>query len=210
MSSPNSIDIANQLTGLDVLIDGHSHTVENHVVNGILIVQTGCYSEALGRLDITVAADGEVSAEESLITPADAQDHYTPDPVVAALAADLNNEQASLFQEVVGHTSSALWGGVVNDMSIARLGECNLGDLVADAMADYAKTYITDTDEENLPIVALENGGGVRDSIPEGDITQGQVSTVLPFGNILSLKEVTLAYCTRFLRTVSPKLRGRI
>ena len=45
-ASCTSVDLAEALTGdyqdqLDVIIDGHSHTVENEETNGILIVQTG-------------------------------------------------------------------------------------------------------------------------------------------------------------------------
>lgn len=209
MSAPNSIAIAQKLTGLNVLIDGHSHTVENNVVNGALIVQTGCYGEALGRLDISVGADGTVTPKETLISPAEAQKSYTPDPTVAALAKKLSDAQAPLFEKVVGHTSSALWGGVVNGTSVARLGETNLGDLVADSMADNAKTHTAGTAEANLPIVSLENGGGVRDIIPAGDITQGQVSTVLPFGNILSMKEVTPNVLYQILENGVSKIAGQ-
>ena len=43
----------------------------------------------------------------------------------------------------------------------------------------------------NSPVVVVMNGGGVRASIPVGDITRGQVVTVLPFGNMLVAKLVT-------------------
>lgn len=209
MSSPNSDQIASQLTGLNVLIDGHSHTVENNVVNGALIVQTGCYGANVGRLDINVDASGKVSSTDTLISAAQAQKSYTPDSNVQSLATQLSSSQTSLFSQVVGHTSTALWGGVVNNTSIARLGESNMSDLVADAMADNAKSHVAGTDEAGLPIVALENGGGVRDSIPQGNITQGQVSTILPFGNILSMKEVTPNTLYQILENGVSKIAGQ-
>ncbi|RDU24633.1 bifunctional metallophosphatase/5'-nucleotidase [Anaerosacchariphilus polymeriproducens] len=208
-ASPNSIDIANQLSGLNILIDAHSHTVENNVVNGTLIAQVGCYGEALGRIDVTVSDNGEVSSKETLINPADAQKTYTPDPAIKTLAEDLSNKQSTQFQKVIGHTSSVLWGGVVDDTSVARLVESNLGDLVADAMADNAREHIADTNVANLPVVALENGGGVRESIPAGDITFGHVSTVLPFGNLLSLKEVTPNILYQILENGVSKIGGQ-
>lgn len=209
MSSPNSDQIASQLTGLNVLIDGHSHTVENNVVNGALIVQTGCYGANVGRLDITVDSNGTVTPKETLISAAQAQRNYTPDASVQTLATQLSNAQAPLFNQVVGYTSTALWGGVVNNTSIARLGESNMGDLVADAMADSAKSHVAGTDEAGLPIVALENGGGVRDSIPQGSVTQGQVSTILPFGNILSMKEVTPNVLYQIIENGVSKIAGQ-
>lgn len=209
MSSPSSNQIASQLTGLNVLIDGHSHTVENNVVNGTLIVQTGCYGANLGRLDINVDANGKVTPTETLLSAAQVQKNYTPDSSVQSLATQLSSSQTSLFNQVVGHTSTALWGGVVNGSSIARLGESNMGDLVADAMAENTKTHVVGTNEAGLPIVALENGGGVRDSIPAGDITQGQVSTILPFGNILSMKEVTPNTLYEILENGVSKIAGQ-
>lgn len=191
-SSPTSSDIAKSVDGINVLIDGHSHTLENTVVNNTLIVQTVCYSSNLGRLDINITSDGKVTAAENMISAADAT-KYTPDSSVSNLASQINAKQKELFSTKVGHTSTALWAGTVNNQSIARIGETNLGDLIADAMKDSTKSQVQGTEYANLPIVALENGGGVRDSIPEGDITAGQISTVLPFGNILSLKEVTPA-----------------
>lgn len=76
-------------------------------------------------------------------------------------------------------------------------------------MADNAKTHMDGTAEANLPIVALENGGGVRDSIPAGGITQGQVSTVLPFGNIISMKEITASDLYTILENGVSKIAGQ-
>jgi 5'-nucleotidase len=38
---------------------------------------------------------------------------------------------------------------------------------------------------------AVINGGGIRASIGAGDITMGQVKTMLPFGNTLAVVEIT-------------------
>lgn len=189
-SDPISSDIAEKVNGIDVIIDGHSHTVENTVVNNTLIAQTSCYSANIGRIDITVNTDGTISKAESLISAADAS-KYTPDPVVKSLADKINASQQPFYNTIVGCTNTTFLGGTVNNQSVGRLMETNLGDLVADSMADSAKSQIKGSEFESLPIVALENGGGVRDIITAGYISKGQVIAVLPFGNILSLKEVT-------------------
>ncbi len=46
--------IAQGAPGIDVIVDGHTHDVENREVNGTLIVQTGCYSSAVGEVEITL------------------------------------------------------------------------------------------------------------------------------------------------------------
>ena len=40
-------------------------------------------------------------------------------------------------------------------------------------------------------VIALQNGGGIRASIDEGDITLGEILTVLPYGNTLATMELT-------------------
>ncbi len=46
--------IAEGAPGIDVIVDGHTHDVENREVNGTLIVQTGCYSSAVGEVELTL------------------------------------------------------------------------------------------------------------------------------------------------------------
>lgn len=185
-----SDDIAENVDGINVIIDGHSHTIENKTVNNTLIAQTGCYNVNIGRIRIDITHNGKILSSESLISPGEATINYTPDESVKKLALQINQSQAPLFSQIVGRTNTSLWAGAVNGQSVAKLGETNLGDLVADAMVYSAKSQISGTEYALLPIVALENGGGIRDSILAGNISQGQITTVLPFGNILSLKEI--------------------
>ncbi|WPC44268.1 5'-nucleotidase C-terminal domain-containing protein [Clostridium sp. JS66] len=205
-SSPISEDIAKAVDGINVIIDGHSHTVENKLVNNTLIAQTGCYNSNVGRIDVSIGSDGKVSAAENLISAAAATTAYSPDQTVAALAKQASDSQKAMFSQKVGRTNTSFWSGTVNGQSISRLVETNLGDLVADAMVDGGKSQISGTEYASLPVVALENGGGVRDSIPAGDINQGQITTVLPFGNILSLKEVTPALLYQVLENGVSKI----
>lgn len=207
-SNPTSEDIAKGVTGLNVIIDGHSHTIENKTVNGTLIVQTQTACAYVGRLDITVNG-GAVSSTENLISAAQAQKNYKPDTEVKTLADSIAASQETELNRVVGTSASSFWGGYVNDVPIARLGETKLGDLIADAMANSVKGHVAGTAYANLPVVALENGGGIRASIPEGDITMGQVNSVLPFGNILSMKEVTPAILYQLLDNGVSKVAGQ-
>ena len=60
--------------------------------------------------------------------------------------------------------------------------ECAVGNLVADAMLDrVADQGVT---------IAIANSGGLRASIEAGDVTMGQVLTVLPFQNTLSTFQI--------------------
>ena len=67
-----------------------------------------------------------------------------------------------------------------NPVRIIRSQETNLGDLCADAYRAISGADI-----------AFVNGGGIRDSIPAGDITYEQIIAVHPFGNALCVVEAT-------------------
>lgn len=58
-----------------------------------------------------------------------------------------------------------------------------MGNLVADAMLARVK--------EQGVTIAIANSGGLRSSIDAGDITMGEVLTVLPFQNTLATFEIT-------------------
>lgn len=95
----------------------------------------------------------------------------------------------------MGTSKTPLWGGTINGINEARLSETNLGCLVADAMTWKAKQLVplTHPAYRDLPIVALQNGGGVRATVKAGNITVGDVLNVLPFGNTIAFKVVTPA-----------------
>lgn len=198
----SSVGLAETLgpnSGLDMIIDGHSHTVYSEVEpqSGILIEQTGSSSKNIGKISVTM--DNGVNAVAGKLIDAEAAfKAYSPDPAVTALADQLVAANEEKLKPVIGNTQTALWGGWVGSSNIARVGEINLGNLIADAMTEEAKELLAsdaykDSPYKNLPIVALENGGGVRATIRRGDITVGDSINVLPFGNTLAFKEVTPA-----------------
>lgn len=190
-SDPTSEKIAEQVDGIDVLIDGHSHSLENTVVNKTLIVQTEAHSVKVGKVEIEVENGKVTNKKAEMLKAAEVPASYTADKDVTAQAEEILKSQQAIFAKVVGRTKTSLWGGTVNGKSVGRMVETNLGNLIADSMIYGAESQIKGTEYEKLPIVSLENGGGIRETIPEGYITRGQVISVLPFGNILSLKVVT-------------------
>ena len=54
-----------------------------------------------------------------------------------------------------------------------------------------------------LPVVCIENAGGVRTDIPAGNVTLGQVVTVLPFGSTYGQLSYTLQGCESMSRSNS-------
>lgn len=92
---------------------------------------------------------------------------------------------AALQATKIGATAVKLNG----DRADVRTRETNLGDLISDVLRER---LIQATDNPpGVPIVAINNGGGIRASINVGDITVGNVLEVLPFGNTLARVDLT-------------------
>jgi 2',3'-cyclic-nucleotide 2'-phosphodiesterase (5'-nucleotidase family)/LysM repeat protein len=176
-SVDTSRKLAEEVPGIDLIVDGHSHTAlpEGLEAGGTLIVQAGEYSKYIGVAELTVGSAG-VKARSARLIPIEETAGIGPDPDVLAVIEDVKAGQEALLSEIVGKSLVDLDG----ERGSVRTGETNLGNLITDAML-----YETGAD------VALTNGGGIRASIPAGDITKGQVITVLPFGNYIQTKDIT-------------------
>lgn len=190
-SSPTSYDLAAAVPEIDLIIDGHSHTVVQDTVGNTTIVQTGAFLQNLGRINITFTADGP-SLETSLIPAADLR-NGTADAAYAALYANLSDMSGAGYENVVGNSATPLAANAADGTRLVRIQEMPLGDLVADSLLWYAKETVAGTNRDGLPVLAAVNGGGVRENLPAGNLTLGDVYTVLPFGNLVSLLSITPA-----------------
>ncbi|MGR3322573.1 MAG: bifunctional metallophosphatase/5'-nucleotidase [Pseudooceanicola sp.] len=174
--------VAENTTGVDVIVGGHSNTLLGDMdgaegpypteVNGVQIVQAYAYGKFLGELNVTFDDAGnvtEASGAPLIMDAAVTEDQATVDRIAEA-AGPLDE----IRNRVVAETSEAIDG----DRGSCRAGECQMGNLVADAMLDRVKDQGID--------VAIANGGGLRASIDAGEVTMGEVLTVLPFQNTLS------------------------
>ncbi|OJV66413.1 MAG: hypothetical protein BGO41_02990 [Clostridiales bacterium 38-18] len=162
--------------GIDLFVDGHSHTTKpnGEMINDTLLVQTGSYDANLGVVDLTITGGKVVASTAKLITTAEAAD-VVEDQAVLDVIADVQAANDLITQVKVGETSVKLEG----TRELVRTGETNLGNIITNAML-----YETGAQ------IAITNGGGIRDSIQIGDITKGDVITVLPFGNYIITLDV--------------------
>ena len=179
-----SIDLLEKVTGIDVFIDGHSHSTLEEIkeatngtgkVGDTVLTSTGTKLANVGMVDIS--PDGTISTS-SLAT---SELTVTPDAKVAARAEEIQKEIDADYGTVFAKTEVALDGEKAN----VHTGETNLGDLIADAMLWQAGLLDEGVD------AAVTNGGGIRASIAAGDITKKDINTVLPFGNTLYVVKVT-------------------
>ena len=192
-----SIDLLENVDGIDLFIDGHSHStqdditaaltaasqaggneisVDSSMVNGTVLTSTGTKLESVG----VVTIDGETGRiDASTVSAASLTDE---DADVAARAAAIQKEIDDEYGTVFATTEVALNG---EREPGNRTEETNLGDLITDALVWGAEREGTEVD------AAVTNGGGIRASIAAGDITKKDINTVLPFGNTLSIVQVT-------------------
>lgn len=200
----NDVTLAKSVDGIDVIVGGHSHdkltapVVDTTGAEATVIVQANEYNKFLGTLDVEFDKDGKVVGHLGHLVDVASM---TEDADAKALLAPYKAQVDETKNLVVGKTTVDLIGG----NPAARTAETNLGNAIADGMLAKAKTINANT------VIALQNGGGVRISVPAGDITLGQVQTVMPFANALAIMELTGAELEAALEhavSIAPKANG--
>lgn len=190
-SQPNtSYDLYKNTTGIDFIIDGHSHTVMTKGPNGEPIQSTGT---ALANVGVIIIDNATKKIEENKLVPIwhtekkddksiTVYDYTKEDAAVAAAAKAIMDPIDAAYGEVFAKSAVDLNGAKAPGN---RTEETNLGDLITDAMMWAIKTKAPSVDMTNA--VAITNGGGIRAAINKGDITKKDINTVLPFGNTLAV-----------------------
>jgi 5'-nucleotidase/UDP-sugar diphosphatase len=186
-------EMAAQIPGLTAVVGGHSHTylsasdsrregpyptwVDN-VGGGIVpVVQAGAFSRYLGHLILDLDDDGNLIYAGGDTIEINAE--VAPDADVAAWVAEMAEPIEATRNLVVSESTAPIEG----DRTVCRAMECEMGNLVTDAMLSrVAGQGIT---------IAIQNGGGLRASIDDGTITLGEVLTVLPFQNTMATFELS-------------------
>jgi 5'-nucleotidase len=182
------LHVAQNTVGVDVIVGGHSNTYLSNIdpaasgpyptmVGDTAIVQAYAYGKFLGKVEVVFDDTGTIvsTAGEPLLMDAAVTEAADVKARIAEAAAPLDK----IRNRVVAETAT----GINGNRAQCRLRECEMGTLVADAMlARVANQGIE---------VAITNGGGLRASIDAGDVTMGEVLTVLPFQNTLSTFRIT-------------------
>ena len=190
-SGVTSEAIAEQVDGIDIIIDGHSHTEFTKTVNNVLIQQIGTDAKNLGKIELEFNSAGKAKVHGEIMTASQVGEKYKADPEGTQFFNDIYAAHKPTLEKVISKTENSLYGGTYLGKSIGRLQETNMGDLVADMMREETKELIKGKPEANEDIVVLQNGGGVRDSIKAGYITVNDINRVLPNDNTVVAKEVT-------------------
>lgn len=238
----NDLAMASELTGVDVIVGGDSHsllgdeTFENLGFNPVgdyptqasdaggapvCVVQAWEYAHLMGRLEVSFDAEGQVTAcagtpmmpiadqfsyeysdsETRTLDAGDAMavnDALTAEDEIAVVAADNATTQLIAgFDEEVSVLEQTVIGTVAEDLCLERFpnqGRSTLCDISAtynrgsDISNIVAKAFMTVTPTADI---GIQNGGGVRVDVAEGDFTIADAFTLLPFSNTLVTLEMT-------------------
>ena len=187
----NYADVISNTTGYEVMLDGHSHdtdqvTMKNKDGNDVIRSACGTKLACVGYCRIT--PDGKISCGLYTWNNADSVPSLLGiQNEMSEAVTDATKELDEKLGEVVASTAVTL---TINDptevdtngrpIRMIRRAETNLGDLCADAYCDQSGADI-----------AIIGGGGIRDSIQAGDVTLNDILKVHPFGNYLTVIEVT-------------------
>ena len=180
--------VAAETTGVDVIVGGHTNTLLSNtderaegpyptMVGETAIVQAYAYGKFLGELNVTFDDEGNITKAEGeplIMDAAVTEDQPTVDRIA---------EAAKPLEEIRNRVVAEIAEAIDGERGNCRAQECSMGNLVADAMLDRVKDQGID--------VAIANSGGLRASIDAGEVTMGEVLTVLPFQNTLSTFQVT-------------------
>ena len=180
--------VAAETTGVDVIVGGHSNTLLSNtneravgpyptMVGSTAIVQAYAYGKFLGELNVTFNDAGELT--DATGEPLVMDGNVVEDSDTKARIAEAAKPLEEIRNKVVANTAAAIEG----DRAICRIQECEMGNLVADALLDRVK--------DQGVTIAIVNSGGVRASMDAGEVTMGEVLTVLPFQNTLSTFQVS-------------------
>lgn len=212
------LELAAQVTGVDIIVGGHSHSflyypaepitfdpptfpqfgplepvgeyptvVESPAEEPVLVVTAYQWGTFLGNLNVTFDPNGLVHTYSG--NPIYLGTDVEKDAELDLLLQPYRDGVADLIATVVGTTTVDL---LINEggQQICRLGECLLGNLVADAMLAKANEVEPGANYQ----IAFQNGGGLRAPIISGTVSMGDVLETLPFGNAIATFELQGMY----------------
>lgn len=183
-----------QTRGIDLLIAGHEHKVINEDAadldgKPVRIVETGSHFANVGVLSVVYDTQKDQLVpeltQEQLISAADSE-ALPDDPAVQAKIDEIKARQSGILKQVVGYSEEAMpysWEDI-------RVAEQKVGRVVT-------ASYLAQTGAD----VAIENAGGIRGGIDEGDILYQNIISISPYGNYIVVKEITGAALLETLET---------
>lgn len=167
---PQEIKLATEVDGIDILLSGHTHNrvYEPLLVNGAILMQSGCHGSFIGRLDIDY--DGGIRDFRHRLIRID--DALEPDPEMAARIDAILAPHRMMLNTVVGYTDTPLNRNTVL--------EASMDNLLLQAISDAAGARI-----------AFSNGWRYGAPVLPGPVTMNDLWNIIPTNPPVSLVELT-------------------
>ena len=175
---PSSVSVIANTTGIDVALDGHDHHVINDSIvlnrdgEPVLLASTGTELQYAGVLVLN--KEGDFSSYLVKL------DNIQADSEIQSFVDEIKEETMTSGDRVVGTNAQPLsiYDGEGN--RLVRLQETAIGNFCTDAFRLMAGTDI-----------ALLNGGGLRNDLPQGDVTYNDLLNLMPFANAMCTGSLT-------------------
>lgn len=177
-----SEDVIAATSGIDIVLDGHSHTVveSREVYNKegepVMLTSSGSHMQYIGQVTIDTRRTTGKNDDVITIRLIDSSDYDR----VAGKTEETEKEFEEILGTEIGYTAKTLSVNSENGNRLVRNRETGIGNFVAD-------TYRSLTNAD----IAFVNGGGIRADISEGKITYGDLLNVQPYGNMICVVEAT-------------------
>ena len=185
------IAFAQKTSNIDLVVSGHQHLeyrtlLDNAQGKNVFVTQNGYYFWQVGLISLSYdpATDEITGADLEYINAQQAAEEYTPDQTVSELIATITQENSAILDTVIGTSPVAMpyaWEDV-------RRGETDIGQFVT---ASYLEATGAD--------LAIENAGGIRSGLPQGEVKYGDVISISPYGNLVVTKQLTGAQIQQML-----------
>ncbi|KLU62553.1 trifunctional nucleotide phosphoesterase protein YfkN precursor [Peptococcaceae bacterium CEB3] len=179
VTTGNLIDFAKQVSGVDAIFGGHTHTIVTTKVNGIPVGVANHAGQGYIDLKITLNPDGTVSSGNMVYKndqPLYNVKNPNVDPAVQAIVDKAVKAIGPKFNQVIGTAAVDL----TRTQSAAPYGDSSLGNWVAEVTKDAGKTDF-----------GFTNNGGLRCDIPKGNITLGEIYQLWPFDDTIYTMNMT-------------------
>jgi len=163
-----------EVDGVDAVISAHTHQGVSGLINDKPIIQAYKNGRTIGKITFIFDEDNKlISAEPLLDHLYKRADTLKDDANTLALYEKYEEKLRPVLGKVLGKTTV--------DLDHDRwAGPSLLGEWTCEIMKDKVGVQI-----------AMTNGGGLRTSIPAGEITAGKLYEVMPFDNTLYIMKLS-------------------
>jgi 2',3'-cyclic-nucleotide 2'-phosphodiesterase (5'-nucleotidase family) len=169
-----NINLPEHASKIDLEIGGGMDVMGQPIIVGnTWVINPGKHAECLNQINLNVVKGKLVGVVfNQIILNAEMPEN----PGVKSIIDDYVSKMDEKLQGVAGTTLVDLDG----ERGTVRFKESNLGNAIADSQIAFFSADI-----------ALQNGGGIRQSVSAGNITFGDVNGILPFDNKMMVLEMT-------------------